>query len=304
MKIFLILLSLFIHSGVFAQFVGVNNNNPTESLDVNGNIKLNGVIKPNGSNGFPGQVLSRNNSGGMDWRSLSGISDENTVTFMATTAGAIQTFTVPAGVSRISVEGWGGGGSGGAIIANLLGQSLGAGGGGGGGYFKAWFTVSPGDLINISVGKGAPSSLNAGNTTCTAGAVTITALAGSNASASLSGLGLQTTSGRGGLVTVSNPSFRNYMLVKGADGRPVNFRTILVPDPFGGPSLLTDSYDWGDGGNGANSSNSGGIGGQTVGLGASYQYSRGSDGSIPGGGGGGDRNKISAGGDGLVILKY
>jgi hypothetical protein len=240
----------------------------------------------------------------MDWRNLTTTTEENVATYMATTAGAVQAFTVPSGVTRISVEGWGGGGGGGAVIANLLAQQLGAGGGGGGGYFKAWFNVTAGDVVSIVVGKGATPLTAAGITTCTVGTVTITAQAGTNAVAAISGLGLQTISGRGGLVAVNDPSFRNYTFAKGGEGRIVGFKTILVPDIFGSANVLTDAYDWGDGGNGANSINTGGIGGQSVGLGVSYQYSKGSDGSIPGGGGGGDRGSITSGGDGLIIIRY
>ena len=44
---------------VNAQNVGINNPNPNEKLDVNGNINVTGTIKANGSAGSPNQVLKR-----------------------------------------------------------------------------------------------------------------------------------------------------------------------------------------------------------------------------------------------------
>ncbi|TDE45909.1 choice-of-anchor D domain-containing protein [Flavobacterium rhamnosiphilum] len=61
------------------------------------------------------------------------------------------TFTVPAGVTSIQVEAWGGGGAGGGATKN----SSGAGGGAGGGYVKnTAFTVVPGTVYTINVGTG------------------------------------------------------------------------------------------------------------------------------------------------------
>jgi len=60
------------------------------------------------------------------------------------------TFTVPAGITKIIVEAWGGGGSGGA---GNFGSVYGA-GGMGGGYGKGLYTVTPGDLITITIGAG------------------------------------------------------------------------------------------------------------------------------------------------------
>src|SRR6188768_1046214 len=60
------------------------------------------------------------------------------------------TFTVPAGVTSISVEVWGAGGAGGGATGNP-----GAGGGGAGGaYAKNTFTVTPGTSYIINVGNG------------------------------------------------------------------------------------------------------------------------------------------------------
>ncbi len=47
--------------------VGVGNSNPTEKLDVMGNIKTTGEIKPNGNGGLASQVLTATGTGSMVW---------------------------------------------------------------------------------------------------------------------------------------------------------------------------------------------------------------------------------------------
>lgn len=62
------------------------------------------------------------------------------------------TFTVPNGITSITVEAWGGGGGGGA--AGGTGSSRRGGDGGGGGYTQATFSVTPGETLNVLVGGG------------------------------------------------------------------------------------------------------------------------------------------------------
>lgn len=47
--------------------VGIGTGSPDEKLDVVGNIELSGEIKPNGSSGLSGEVLTSNGNGTMDW---------------------------------------------------------------------------------------------------------------------------------------------------------------------------------------------------------------------------------------------
>ena len=69
------------------------------------------------------------------------------------------TFTVPAGVTSIQVEAWGGGGAGGGATKN----SSGGGGGAGGGYVKnTAFTVVPGTIYTINVGTGGLGTTGSG----------------------------------------------------------------------------------------------------------------------------------------------
>jgi hypothetical protein len=282
--------------------VGIRNATPAEALDVNGNINLTGTIKANGADGSAGQVLGKNGSGSLQWQTpvAAAAADENLATFTATTAGAVQIFTVPAGVTKITVEAWGGGGAGGSIVVSPLQGVMGGGGGGGGGYVKVFFAVVPGNTVSIVVGKGGSAAAAASASTITFDGITVSAEPGANAvsTAPLVG-GLTSNGGRGGSVLINNASFRSYHFVKGADGDPPLYRVMIVDT-----NLYTNEYQWGRGGNAGNSVYTGGTGGQTVGLGLNYHYSQGSSGGIPGGGGGGDRGKISNGGDGLVVVRW
>lgn len=65
------------------------------------------------------------------------------------------TFTVPAGVTSVTVEAWGGGGRGGS--ANIAGSNQAGGGGGGGAYSRKIITVTPLTGYSVVVGGGGTS---------------------------------------------------------------------------------------------------------------------------------------------------
>ncbi len=73
------------------------------------------------------------------------------------------TFTVPSGVTTITVEAWGGGGGGGGVSGN----PAGGGGGAGGAYSRKVFTVVPSATYTVTIGAGgtagASSGANGGN---------------------------------------------------------------------------------------------------------------------------------------------
>ena len=71
--------------------------------------------------------------------------------------GAPVTWTVPAGVTSVEVELWGGGGGGSAILANP------GNGGGGGAYVRAVEAVTPGEVITYAVGAGGGGGAGGGN---------------------------------------------------------------------------------------------------------------------------------------------
>lgn len=134
-----LLFSLYSINSV-AQNVGVGNANPAEKLDVTGNMRISGEIKPGGNSGTNGQVLRSNGAGGMSWAYTDQF--KNQVSFTDTTIQNIS-WVVPAEVSRVWVEAWGGGGAG-----------LDA-GGGGGAYISVVVNVTPGQQFAFTVGKGA-----------------------------------------------------------------------------------------------------------------------------------------------------
>ena len=80
-----------------------------------------------------------------------------TIPFTTTGAG---TWTAPCGVTSITVEAWGSGGSGGGITANY---SKGGGGGAGGTYVSSTLTVIPGNIYNLYVAPGTTGANTAGS---------------------------------------------------------------------------------------------------------------------------------------------
>lgn len=64
-------LLLFFYTNISkSQNLDINKTNPTESLDVNGNINLSGTIKANGVDCLANQVLMKNNTRAMVWGNL------------------------------------------------------------------------------------------------------------------------------------------------------------------------------------------------------------------------------------------
>ena len=87
-----------------AQNIGIGNSNPAEKLDVNGNINVTGTIKANGTDGLPQQVLMKNSSGALTWGSICDYKNFS----MFVLSGS---FIIPAGVTKVAVEIWGGAGN-------------------------------------------------------------------------------------------------------------------------------------------------------------------------------------------------
>ena len=81
---------------------------------------------------------------------VTGLSSPVTTTFAFT--GAVQTYTVPAGVTSINLKSWGaqGNSNAGGIV------------GGFGGYAEGNLVVTPGQVLNVNVGGGAATSINGG----------------------------------------------------------------------------------------------------------------------------------------------
>ena len=118
-------------------------------------------------------------------------------------------FTVPQGVSQITVEVWGGGGKGG----NATNNNTAAGGGGAGGYARSVLGVGPGQRFALSVGAGSNSSANGGSSQFGGGTVRANGGASvadntSSGAAGGSGLGNQVVNGNSGAAGEANGNNR------------------------------------------------------------------------------------------------
>jgi hypothetical protein len=192
------------------------------------------------------------------------------------------TFIVPAGVTNVTVEAWGGGGAGGG--ATTLNRSTG-GGGGGGTYTKATgVSVTFGTPITVTVGAGGAgaSAANGGaGGTSTFGAVSAVGGNGggvNGATTPLNGAGASVAAG----VTFS-----------GGAGGTGNATSTSNGDSGGGGGSAGST---GNGGNASvNTAGTGGAGGGGAGAaGRSSSSGDGNNAAALGGGGGGGRNGNAA----------
>lgn len=163
-------------------------------------------------------------------------------------------FTVPDGITSITIEVVGAGGTGGGN---------GGGGGGGGGYAKGAYTVTPGNTIEVSVGVGSSGSV-AGTTS-----------AGNLISAS---------GGENGF-SVPNPNLGGG----GAGGVGTNGNIANSTGGTGGGGYWT--YFGGGGGGAAGASGDGSIGGNTIVWNGNNCLTPGGAAGISGGAPGGDGGK-------------
>lgn len=214
-----------------------------------------------------------------------------------------QTWIVPAGVTSLKVEAWGGGGGGGgakatSVIITFPGNG---GGGGGGAYSSATLASSIPASLNITIGSGGNGGTAGG--AGTPGGITIV-------KDGTSGVTILTANGGsgGGGGNASNGS-------GGAGGNGGNFK-----GGNGGNSSSNGAGGGGGAGNNGNGGNgdntatgAGGAGTNAGGSGGAYRTSAGAGntGNIPGGGGGGAKatsvaNSYTggAGGRGQVIITY
>lgn len=204
-------------------------------------------------------------------------------TFTDNTANGNETWTVPAGVTSVTVQVWGAGGSGGGSDSN----GYGGGGAGGGGYSTKTFSVLAGQTINYNIGAGGTATAIAngntgGNTTLshTNSSTSITANGG--------GRGLKETDTAGGIGGAGGTATGGTTNTTGQNG--VN-----------GESTGANGASGGNGGNGGNSTATGGNG---------ISNGDGTNGTIPGGGGGGGERgggssrSGGAGANGQIIITY
>ncbi|NDP26323.1 MAG: choice-of-anchor D domain-containing protein [Flavobacterium sp.] len=200
------------------------------------------------------------------------------------------TFTVPAGVTSVTVEAWGGGGRGG----ERSGSAGLSGGGGGGAYSRSNITVIPGTTYTVTVGSGSTTTAPGGdswfinNTTILAkGGDSVGLNTGAGASGGTSGSCIGTTiyyGGNGANGVTGSPT--------GGGGGGSSAGNTLVGVDATNSSGATASTGGGNGGNGATSA------------------ANGVAGSNPGGGGGGAKTTGTgsksggSGGNGQVIISW
>ncbi len=280
---------------------GIGNANPSEKLDVTGNINLTGQLKTNGNAGNANQVLMKDASNNPIWASIGDYKNMavfNCSSSAASTAGAnnlTYNWIVPTGVTNVLIEGWSGGGGGGNLS-----------GGGGGGYFTFIFPVTASNTITIIVGAGGNNGTT--STNGIQGGITSIAYGGGSASinggnggfsgdATLNGT-TTTTAASGG--SLSTAGITNVDAYYGGYGNPsvIKFEQVSATE-FA--RVITN----GNGGDAPLWPGSGGKGGYSL---TSTTYNLKSYASITGvfvGGGGG--SDYSGGGRGLggrVIIHY
>lgn len=169
-------------------------------------------------------------------------------------------WTVPAGIHSVLAEAWGAGGSDYGVLV-----AAGSGGGGGGAYAAKRFTVTPGDVLAVTVGAGAPatdgedSSFISGADLLAKGGLKAVITAGGAGGDAAACIGDVTHSGGAGGVSA----------IPGNGG--------------GGAGSAFSTANGGDGGPGV----AGGIGEGDGGAGGDLPAEHGEVGQVPGGGAGG-----------------
>jgi hypothetical protein len=191
-------------------------------------------------------------------------------TTSTTIASGSGNFTIPCGVTTITVQVWGGGGGGGG---DGTANSIGGAGGSAGGYVTTTMNVTSSSVYGYTVGAGGTG--------------------GSNTSAGTSG---------------GNSTFGSVVAFGGPGGL-ANSSTAPASVGGSGGTVTSGGAGTGGGANGGTGGTAGGPGGGAGGAGGSGGTD-GSNGSAPGGGGGGADDEGGAsnsggnGGAGQIIIKY
>lgn len=205
------------------------------------------------------------------------------------------TFTVPAGVTQITVDAWGGGGGGAASTGNTSG-----GGGGGGGFARATFSVTPGQDYTITIGGGGTAGNPGGLTQVSGNGYDIRATGGGSSTTEVAGTG-----GSGSFISGTFISTQSRVGGSGGagldGGGPPNNR-----GGGGGGGSPTFSANGGPGGNGTTAAGGAGGTGQATGGTGGRGSVNATAGGAPGAGGGGKgvSSNSGTGGTGRVIVTF
>lgn len=244
-------------------------------------------------------------------------------TELITTTGHT-TWTVPAGVTSITIEAWGAGGAGGATAMPWGGIQSPSAGGGGGAYASSTINVTAGTTYNVTVGAGGTNAtgtaLHGGNSSVKNGSITIVEAEGGRSVG-----GTNTLTGAQGGKAANSIGTTKYSGGNGGDGDQTNTGAYSASGGGGGAAGTTaNGGNGGDGQGGmwnghAGTAGTAGSGNPNVGHGGAGLLSRilgdwdgdGKNGNTYGGGGGGSINTIvnstksgGAGAQGCVRISY
>ncbi len=267
-----------------AQNIGINRSNPQESLDVNGNIRVNGYIRTSPNPPTAGQVLSATGRGDMAWADAPSPVNMQNFPYLAAfrgngTTSTAANWTVPTGISKIFVELWTGGQGGGTNY-----------GGDGGNYGAITLEVTEGSTINITAGGGGVGTTSAvpstfgGSSSITASGITITLSSSTITSGSgIFPIFIPSEPGKYGESEYHQKSATDFVqIIRGARGGNSPHTSL----PTGGKGT-TYEYNYTT------------FSATSLGLGEK--------GLLPGGGGGSSKVTLSSGydgGPGMVIIHY
>jgi hypothetical protein len=123
---------------------------------------------------------------------------------------ASQTFVVPAGITHLGVEAWGGGGGGSQYVE--FPDCISSAAGGSGGYLRVIISVTPGESLAINVGSAGGPGVDGGSSKVMSGGTIVVSAGGGGAGtvvtspspATIGGAGGQVVS-PGGIVRTGNP---------------------------------------------------------------------------------------------------
>lgn len=247
-------------------------------------------------------------------------------------AGTTEQWQVPTNVTQITIETWGAGGAGGATQMERVGSFLGvpiynqrpAAGGGGGAYAKSTISVTPGEMLNITVGRGGENSNGTArdgeNSSVKSGTTTLVEAEGGKSVGGISTL----TGAQGGKASNSIGDLK-YSGGNGGNGEigPSSGAHSASGGGGGAAGNNGNGYNGGNGESGisgsAGSAGSAGDGDEIAGNGGEGLHSSilgewdgvGNSGSNYGGGGGGSINTVinttnagGQGGDGYIRISY
>lgn len=255
-----------------------------------------GAVAGAGGTGSSGTVLNGNggNTGGQLTGGAggagTGINPLQTMTFGV----GSHMFQVPSNVFMISVRaaGGGGGGAGGMLAGCGNVNHAGGGGGGGGALFDGMISVTPNEILSLSVGAGGLGGFARDNRFSFSGDGPTVGLDGNQTTIVNQGLtvNISLNGGSGGRIQEGNGNCGTNTTVGGAGGTGGASGANIIA----GYSLLSG----GRGGNGGSNGSSGLNGASVTGFGTGGTGGQGSGGAQSGAGGGGGGASLGSGGRG------